>query len=211
MMPTAAVVRIRSAFTLVEIVVALAVILILAAVALPNVAGYLDQKKVEATAAQLATVRNALFGTTGGTSFHDAIDANAGRLSHLDSVIVANNAAGGFDDSCGNSYSNGERTDWISDGPFMVYSSDRTIGMMTPIGLAEDTLWTLGASGSTPRYLRIVFLNAELADAEALEMVVDGTATPNPGFNSNVVRWTPQNPANGIVTLYYYVTINGDC
>ena len=194
-----------------EIVVALAVILILAAVALPSLTGYLDQKKAEGTAAQLAEVRDALYNTANGTpDFHQTIQANAGRLSELDSMIVSGNAAN-WDDSCGAAFSGTEAGRWDNDGPFMVYNSDRTIGMMTPIGLAEDTLNTVGAAGTTPRYLRIVFLNAKLTDAEALEMIVDGTATPNTGWNTNVVRWTPQNGTLGNVTLYYYVTINGIC
>lgn len=196
----------RQGFSLVEIAVALAIILILAAVALPNVAGYLDQKNVEATATQLATVRDALFGPA--TSFRTVMQTNASRLSFLDSALV-----NGDDDSCGNNYTNGERNRWdnVPGGPFMTYSSDRTVGMMTPIGLADDLLATIGASGTTPRYLRIQFQNQKLTSAEALEMIVDGTPDPNTGWNSNVVRWTPQAGVAGNVTLYYYVTIDGTC
>lgn len=194
----------RWAFSLVEIVVALAVILILAAVALPNLTGYLDQKNVEATASQLAAVRDALYGPS--TSFRTVIQANASRLSFLDSSLVA-----GDDDSCGANFTNAERNRWINGGPFMTYSSDRTTGMMTPIGLADDALTTIGASGTSPRYLRMAFQNAKLVHAEALEMLVDGTADPSTGWNSNVVRWTPQAGLQGNVTLYYYVTIDGTC
>jgi prepilin-type N-terminal cleavage/methylation domain-containing protein len=194
----------RLGFSLVEIAVALAIILILAAVALPNVAGYLDQKNVEATAAQLATVRDGLYGPN--DSFYDTIDAHASRLSFLDSALV-----NGDDDSCGDNYSGTERGRWDDEGPYMNFSSDRTTGMMTPIGLAEDALTTIGNEGTSPRYLRIQFLNAKLVNAEALEMIVDGTTTPTTGWNTNVVRWTPQAGVDGNVTLYYYVTINGDC
>src|SRR6266516_4573532 len=55
-----------NAFTLIEVVVALAVILILAAVALPNVAGYLDQQRVEQTKTQLDVIRDALYNSTAG-------------------------------------------------------------------------------------------------------------------------------------------------
>jgi prepilin-type N-terminal cleavage/methylation domain-containing protein len=194
----------RRGFSLVEIAVGLAIILILAAVALPNVTGYLDQKKVEETAAQLAIVRDALYGPA--TSYREVLDVNGARLSYLDSSLVA-----GDDDSCGANLSNGERGRWANGGPFMTYSSDRVTGMMTPIGLADDLLATIGAGGTTPRYLRISFLSAKLSDAEALEMIVDGTADPNSGWNTNVVRWTPQAGVGGNVTLYYYVTIDGTC
>src|SRR5205823_6594489 len=90
------------AFTLVEVIVALAVVLILAAVALPSLNGYLDQQKVEATATQLTDIRDALFDNTkGANSFRQKVGSNAGRLSELDSVIIGNDAtyATGTDDS----------------------------------------------------------------------------------------------------------------
>src|SRR5437868_14353813 len=44
----------NAAFTLMEVVVALAVILVLAAVAVPTLAGYLDEQNVDAAAPELA-------------------------------------------------------------------------------------------------------------------------------------------------------------
>jgi len=202
--------RLKQAFTLVEIVVALAVILILAAVALPNVNGFLDQKRIEATKTQLETVRDALYNPVNNSNdFFEDVGSNAGRLSELSSVIIAgnNSYATGTDDSCGNTFSNGERNGWLTTGPFMVYNSDRTAGMMTPVGLVEDTLTRIPNSAN-PGVLRLTFKNnVSLADAQLLDDAIESGS----GYNAGVVQWTPQNGTNGIVTLYYLVNINGTC
>ena len=199
------------AFTLLEVIVALAVILILAAVSLPSLAGYLDQQRVDETANQLAKVRDALYNpATTTTAFSQALGGtNAGRLSELDSVIISGNAsyATGTDNSCGGTFTGGERNKWISNGPFMTYNSDRTAGMMTPIGRAEDSLTRIPNSAS-PGVLRLNFLNnVNLDDATRLDALVDG----GDGYNAGTVQWTPQTGINGIVTMYYFVPINGTC
>jgi prepilin-type N-terminal cleavage/methylation domain-containing protein len=190
------------AFTLVEVVVALAVILILAAVALPSLTGYVQQQRVDATAAQLAVVRDALYNPAIPTNFYETIGTNAGRLSELDSGLIAGDAtyATGTDDSCGGTFTNGERNKWT--GPYMVYNSDRSTGMMTPIGRAEDTLTRAAGNIS-----QLTFISASLADAQLFDATVDG----GDGYNAGTVRWTPQNGTNGLVTLYYRVLINGTC
>lgn len=189
-------------FTLVEVIVALAVILILAAVALPNVTGYLDQQRANAAAAQLATVRDALYNPAIPTNFYETIKTNAGRLSELDSGLISGDAsyATGTDDSCGGTFTVGEKGKWA--GPYTTYNSERSTGMMTPIGRVEDTLTR--AAGNI---LQLTFLNASLDDAELLDATVDGGG----GYNAGVVQWTPQNGTNGLVTLYYRVLINATC
>ena len=193
----------RAGFTLVEVIVALAVLLILAAVAIPQVGGYLDQKRIESTAAQLAIVRDALYLT--GTGFRQVIQANASELSHLSSPLTAVD-----DDSCGNAFSNAERNRWPNGGPFVNFVIDATAGMATPIGLANNALVrapTTATTGVTNR-LRITWTNASLADAEALDLHVDGTA----GWNTGTVQWTPQAGTNGVVTtLYYDIVIDATC
>jgi len=197
-------------FTLVEVIVALAILLILAAVALPNVTGFLDQKRIDATVTQLTNVKDALYDNTkGANAFSQKVGANAGRLSELDSAIIQGNAsyATGTDDSCGAAFAKGDVTNWNANGPFMTYNSDRATGMMTPIGRAEDTLTRIPNSAN-PGRLRLNFLNnVSLADVQML----DDTMDSGNGFNVGIVQWTPQNGTNGIVTMYYFVTINTNC
>lgn len=189
------------AFTLVEVIVALAVILILAAVAVPQLGGYLDQKRVEETAALLQQLRDALYGPS--TSFRSNVGANASRLSHLSTPIV-----NGDGDSCGGNYTGGERNNWPDGGPYINWVIDPAAGLRTPIGQADDLLIRvpLNGGGSTGR-LRIRFNNSvTLADAQALDLYVDGVVNGTSG----VVQWSPQ-AGTDMAALFYDVLIDGTC
>lgn len=187
----------RGAFTLVEVIVALAVILILAAVAVPQLGGYLDQKRIEDTAALLVKIRDALYGPA--TSFRSVVQANASRLSHLSTPIV-----NGDDDSCGNNYSNAERNRWPNGGPYVNFIIDPVSGLATPIGQANDLLTRITGGGTR---LRITWPNTvTLADAQALDVYVDGTLSGTTG----TVQWTPQTGTD-MATLLYDVPINNTC
>jgi len=193
-------------FTLIEVIVALAVILILAAVALPQVNGFLDQKKVEAAATQLAQVRDAMYRVGAvNTAFFQAVGANARRLSQLTIPLV-----NGDQNSCGNNFNGGQRNNWDNNGgPFLNYVVSATSGMATPVGQADDLLIRAPAGGGgAAGTLQITWTNnVGLADAENLDVYVDGVA----GWNVGTVRWTPQLGTNGVVTLQYFVVIDGTC
>lgn len=188
------------AFTLIEVVVALVVVLVLAAVALPNVTGYLQQKRVEETMSQLTTVGNAI------TAFRNDVGANPGRLSELSSAILSGNAAynTGTDDSCGAAFSNAERNAWS--GPYLNFLVDRDSGMVTPIGKARDSL-TRNPAGGGNGTLRLNFVsNVALEDA----LLLDQTSDASTGNAAGSITWVL--PAvNGIVTLYATVPINNVC
>lgn len=189
--------RSRRGFTLVEVIVALAVMLILAAVALPQMAGYLDQQRIQDTATLMATVRDALYGPS--TSFRSNVGANAGRLSHLSTPLV-----NGDDNSCGNNYNGGQRNSWPNGGPYVNFVIDPTGGLRTPIGQADDLMTRITGGGT---WLRINFNNSvTLADAQALDLHVDGSLSATTG----TVRWTAQ-AGTDMATLHYYVAINSTC
>lgn len=191
-----------------EVVVALAVILVLAAVAVPTLAGYLDQKNVEAAATQLAGIRDALYNpATGNLAFWQKITAGTSRLSHLSGVINTGNwPAIGAGDSCHAKYANGDVNKWNANGPFVNYPIEPTTGLVTPIGIAADTLTRVPFS-ATAGSIRINFINSvKLSDATLLDGVVDA----DDGNATGVVQWVL--PAvNGIVTMYYFVAINNVC
>jgi len=198
----------KAAFTLMEVVVALTVLLILAAVAMPSLAGYLDQKNVEVTATQLATVRDALYNTSASNvAFWQRVTAGASRLSQLSTVINTNNwPALGAGDSCHARFAAGDVTRWNSFGPFVNFPIDPATGLVTPIGIAVDTLTRVPFSATAGR-TRINFLNSvNLSNAVLLDGVVDG----GDGDAAGVVQWLL--PAvNGVVTMYYFVAINNVC
>lgn len=199
----------RSAFSFVEIIVALAVVLVLAAVALPSLSGYARHMAVEQAAVQLADVRDALYNPgAGGDAFYQSIGRNAGRLSELSTPIVKGDAswATGTDDSCGNEFKKGQVSDWEDDGPYVNFLIDRNKGMMTPIGRAEDSLTRIPDSDD-PGVLRINFLEGvEEADVAILDDLVDGAD----GNSTGTVQWVLP-ASNGVVTMYYFVPINGQC
>jgi len=194
-----------AAFTLMEVVVALTVILILAAVAVPSLTGYLDQKRIEAAAAQLATVRDALYNTAASNvAFWQRVTKGASRLSQLSTVIVSGNAALG--NSCKVAFAAADVNRWRNFGPFVNFPIDPATGLVTPIGIAVDTLTRVPFSAN-PGTARINFLNSvSLSDAQELDVLVDASN----GDAIGVVRWVL--PAvNGMVTMYYFVTINATC
>ena len=199
----------RRAFSLLEVIVALAVILVMAAVALPSLSGFARQMAAEEAAAQLGVVRDALFNPGGpDDSFYESIGRNAGRLSELSGVIVKsdNSWSTGTDDSCGDAFKNGHVNDWEDDGPFVNFHIDRVTGLTTAIGRAEDSLTRIPNSDD-PGVLRINFLNTvELTDATILDGIVDG----GNGNATGTVQWVL--PAtDGLVTMYYFVPINDEC
>lgn len=181
----------QPAFTLVEVIVALAVMLILAAVALPQLGGFLDQKRIEETAALMVKIRDAL------TAFDVEVGDNAGRLSYLSTPIVSGDA-----DSCGDAYTVGERNRWPNRGPYVNFVIDPGAGLATPIGQVENVL---GRATTGTTRLRITWNNTvALADAQALDSYVDGVV----GGSSGTVHWTPQ-AGTDMATMYYDVPING--
>lgn len=191
----------RWAFTLVEVIVALAVILILAAVAVPQLNGYLDQKRVEESGTLFAQLRDALYGP--GTSFRTTVGANAGRLSQLSTPVGK-----GDDNSCGDAFTGGQTKGWDKGGPYINWVIDPAAGLRTPIGQAQDLMIRVptkggGATGT----LRITFPNTvTLADAQALDVYVDGVLDGASG----VVQWTKQ-AGTDMATVWYDVLIDGTC
>lgn len=193
---------------LLEIIIALAVLLILAAVAVPSIAAHARQAGARESAAQLAVVRDALYNPAlGANAFFQKIGRNAGRLSELSAPIIPNNAtyATGTDDSCGNAFTAFQASLWLNRGPFVNFTVDRTAGMQLPIGSAEDTLTRIPNSATTG-VLRITFLSVDPDDADLMDQIVDGGNGPTAG----TVRWVLP-PVNGMVTMYYIVPINNRC
>jgi prepilin-type N-terminal cleavage/methylation domain-containing protein len=195
-------------FGLVEVLVALAILLILASMALPTLAVTLDRARVESAAAQLQVVRDALYKPGGGSdAFFQTVGANAGRLSELVAPIVANNSsyASGTDNSCGQSFSNKQANNWEDEGPYVNFNIDRAAGMATPIGNATDSL-TRVPNNANPGNLIINFLNTvSEPDAVLLDAVVDG----GNGSVAGTIRWLA--PVDGMVRLSYLVPVNSSC
>jgi len=190
--------RVR-AFTLVEIIVALAVMLILAAVAVPSLNGYLDQKTVEDAADRLALV------ATGIDDFENALNRNTSRLSFLSTIIVKSDP--NYLDSCGQQFTkNANINNWENNGPFVNFLIERNTGLVTSIGVARDTLTRIPFSATTGN-LRLNFLDGvEQRYAQLLDEYIDA----GNGRLIGTVQWSDP-PVDGLVTMHYFVPINAQC
>jgi prepilin-type N-terminal cleavage/methylation domain-containing protein len=184
-------------FTLIEIVVMLAIMLVLASVIAPSLIAYADQQRAEETAAILTTVRDGLVGTNG---FRSTIGINAGRVSQLTTQPVANNAAQD-DDSCGAFIKAADATQWTNNAPYAPFTIPRN-GLVTPIGLAEDTLWRIPNTNANG-VLMVVFKTVDLRDV----LLVDGVVDAGDGSGAGFIRWTTTPP----LVMYYLVTVDNKC
>lgn len=196
-------------FGMMEVVVGLAIVMMMAALALPTLSASLDRARAQSAAAQLQVVRDALYKPgVGSTAFYQTINANAGRLSELSAPIAANNAnyTTGTDNSCGQTFSTKEANRWDNEGPYVNFSVDRDSGMVTPIGNASDSLTRIPNNAATG-VLQINFdYTVTEEDALRLDDIVDG----GNGNAAGTVRWlTPA--VNGMVRMAYQVPINASC
>jgi prepilin-type N-terminal cleavage/methylation domain-containing protein len=190
------------AFTLVEVVVALFIVLVLAAVALPSLSGYLQRKRIDATVTQLTDVATAIF------AFNTAVgNTYPGRLSELSQTLIASNNsyATGTDNSCGGTFSNGQKNGWDGSGPFVKFFIDRASGMVTPIGQAADSLTRNPNSGTAGNLIINFINNVELTDA----VLLDETSDAANGSAAGYIRWGAA--VNGIVTMTVWIPIGTDC
>jgi type II secretory pathway pseudopilin PulG len=130
-------------FSLLEIVVMLAIVLVLASVIAPSLIAFADQQRAEET---------------------------AGRVSQLTTQPVANNAAQD-DDSCGDFIKGSDAGQWTNNAPYAPFTIPRN-GLVTPIGIAEDTM-SRNPNNNSPGVNQIVFKSVDLRDVLLLDGVLD--------------------------------------
>lgn len=179
---------IRRAFTLIEIVVILAVLVILAAIVTPNVVGILDKERVAAAAESLDNIVVAI------DAFERDVNEPPRFLTQLqDSLVV------GDQDACGGTYSSGERADWA--GPYLTRNVAPT-GVPVAIGTVNNQVTDI--AGINKLVLLIPGVTEE--DAISLNKLVDDDGDNRTG---GTVRWTVPD-VNGLVTVTY-LTGENDC
>ena len=188
----------RSGFSLIEIVIAAAIVLVLAGVLIPQLSTYLDQQRIAGTATTLATVRDAITDKTNG--YYAKIVINPGRVSQLSNRPTALNAAVD-DNSCGAQLSAAQVTLWDNNAPFVKFLIPRS-GLPTALGTAEDTLNRIPFS-ATVGVTRIVFTTIDQADITALDVYVDG----GDGATTGAIQWTTA----GALVMYYVIPLNNKC
>lgn len=181
---------VTAGFTLVEIVVALAIMVMMAVVVAPNLLSVLDRARVDKAQASLENLSTAL------VEFKDDVKENPGTLSQLSELIKTSDR-----NSCGSTYSPGDVNKW--DGPYTNRMIPET-GVPVGIGTAQNDLIRDPPSANWSTLQMEVPLVTE-TDAVDLNARVDGDASSTGG----TVRWTTPPDPNGKVTLYYVTPIKG--
>jgi prepilin-type N-terminal cleavage/methylation domain-containing protein len=178
----------RSGLTLIEVVVAVALLTILAAALAPSLIGVLDRERVKSAGETIDALVSAMSDMRSDNQDWPA------KISHLTVPITVSDK-----NICGNNYSSGKVSQW--GGPYI----SRTVpsgGIPIGIGTARDSLVREVISGNDA-YLKIQVDSVASEDAEALDAVYD-----NDGSSAGTVRWGSAS-GSGLVTLYVLRPIRG--
>lgn len=160
-------------FTLAEILVALALIALLAAVLLPTVAGQLFKGDSSRVSQDLNAVRS------GVEQFLADVHRYPGRYSHLSQSIVNTDT-----DINGTAYPTNIASKWA--GPYV--TKDTLTGAYLESGYASQLTdqFLKTAYGNGVNYLTIQILNIAGADFDRVDAVIDGAVDRTKG----VLRWS---------------------
>jgi hypothetical protein len=189
-------------FTMVPVVTGVAIVAALTALTVPNVAGYLDERKVDSTSTLLAELKDGLTSPTAG--FRKSVGANAGRLSELTAQIWNGGTGAAFPlNSCGQPFTNAQVGNWDEAGPFVGFFIPAS-GLQTPIGLASDRLVRVAEKGDSAT-LRVEIHGVTLDHAKMLDRKTDGAN----GSEHGAIRWNAQQAE--AVTVQYVIPVDGRC
>lgn len=170
-------------FTLIEVLVALAILVVLGALIVPSIIATVDRSRIDGAEESLEAIADAI------DLFADQVDEYPASLSQLVVPIT-----GGDTDVCGATYNAGEQNRWS--GPYL----DRALagsGVPVGVGTAADAFSVLtDASGID--YLQVVVQDVLPEDAEALDRRIDDSD----GQSVGAFRWAA---AGDYVTAYYLI------
>lgn len=172
-------------FTLIEMLVTLAIAVILAGVVVPGVVRSLDRTRLDTGQKSLESIASAI------AAFQNDIGEYPPTMSQLLIPLV-----NGDQDICGSNYNGGQRNQW--DGPYITRDLP-TGGLPIGIGKVRNSFTILTAAGGID-YLTIVTDSVEEADALAMDDRIDGDNSQGSG----TIRWTAPD-ANGFVTFGYCI------
>ena len=181
----------RPGLTMIEIIVAVAILAILTAAIAPTLLGVVDHKRIEASAESIEALTDAM------STMRDDNQDWPGRLSHLSTPITTSDL-----NICGVPYASGKVAQWA--GPYI----DRVVastGVPLAIGTVSDLLVREIVSGNDG-YLKVEVTGVTPDDALALDEYTDGDGSSTEG----AVRWDEGAISpDGLVTVYYLRPIRG--
>ncbi len=173
----------RRGFTVVEVLVALAIMVVLGALIVPTIIATVDRSRVEGAEDSLEAIGDAI------DLFSDQVNEYPASLSQLVIPITGTDT-----DICGDTYNGGEQNRWS--GPYL----DRALsGSGVPVGVGTAAItFTVLADPSGIDYLRVEVQDVLLEDAQALDLRIDDSD----GQNAGALRWAA---AGDYVTAYYLI------
>jgi prepilin-type N-terminal cleavage/methylation domain-containing protein len=178
----------RAGFSFIELIVGLAIMLMVATVVTPIVAGAADRARIDTSKATLEGLAAAI------GDFEDDVKEHPGSLHQLQRELQP-----GESNACGLTYRNGPGkggTDtW--DGPYINRELPSSGQLPLGIGTADDELVRVGEKTRSGD-LFIVVRGVTPEDAEALDAEVDA----GDGAAGGTIRWTP---AGSQVVLQYAI------
>lgn len=189
--------RKRRGFTVLEILIALALIAIMSAAVIPALMGRVRDAQTSALGQSLFSLSQAIF------EYRKAVTSYPGQL-----VLLATKPAGTNTDLCGNQIGNGNANSWR--GP---YVSRELVSGGIGIGDAQiqNTLRRTPAAPALPSALYIDVIMVDTLTAVDLEAQFDGDGNPATGSIRYTNLAVPPIPAAapGTVTLSYAMPVNG--
>lgn len=178
----------RDGFSMVEVLVALAIVAILSAVVVPQIVGRLRESRESA-------LSQTFFGLSQGVAeYKKAVTRYPSNLTLLTTA-----PASGATDACGDTLSTANRNNWR--GP---YVSRQLLATGLPMGDAQiqDVLERVAGP---PTYLYIVATGVDTKIADGLEAELDGvTGAPT---TTGTIRTVVETPTQ--VTVKYSIPISG--
>jgi prepilin-type N-terminal cleavage/methylation domain-containing protein len=174
----------RNGFSLMEVIVASVLVVVLAAVVLPNVIDYMNNKRAATTAQMLTDLGSAITDPANNDGFFQRVTSAAGvntypgQISELANPLVTTTLNR---NSCGGTFNATAVTSWNSSGPFIatMITSGSGNGLMSPVGLIADSMSRTPAATNTTTtaagVLEIRLTGIDLADAQYLDRIIDRT------------------------------------
>lgn len=177
----------RSAFTLLEVIIAIAIIAILGAVVVPSIVGNTDSGRITQTATDLRAIRVA-----NGLLLASTADRNLGRVSFasINPTSTDSTSCNGNEPGGGVTLYGGNAANWT--GPYMSRANSRQGGLVTGIGVIRDIVRRTTQSG-TQGDIVLMIPNVRLEDAMALNdlMDADGSGSKQSSIIGSIRYPTP--------------------
>lgn len=174
-------------FSLIEVIVALAIMVMLAASITPTVVNYLDQQRVEKSIELVGQLLAA------AQEFENDVNDWPQQL-----VFLTRDVTSTEDNICGGNLD--DDANWS--GPYLLRSIPAT-GLPIFIGRANNTILRTPATGGAAPIIQIVVPNVRYEDALAIDDILDGDGVSTTGQ----ARWTTEVASSGNVAFFYYTYV----